>query len=451
MLVVYGIQDYDRADLPRIRLNNLYAEQAPSSRSQTALLSRPGMTSYTNIGSGPIRGMFAEPGVVNGALFAVSGTQLYVNDNAVGTISGEERVTMTSSSSQVLIANDSTLRLSDGYMVEDVTFPDNAAVSSVAFINGYFLASRAGTQRFYWSAVLDGSSWDPLDYASAERAPDNIVALSVVSDQVWIFGEKTTEVWVPTGDGEIPFQRVEGRLYDQGCIARDTIAKLDNSIFWVGSDFKVYRGDTTPLRVSGHSIEQAVQASNVSDLKAWVYPFDGNLFYVLHTTSGSFQYNVASQQWSTVSSYGRSTWRAHVGLFYRGLTLAGDDELGRIWRLDRSVLKDGDDPIERVWTVLIPDPMLIHNVVLDVSTGEAALGQPEQMCEFQVSRDSGNTFGDWREMSLGTTGQYRRRAVARRIGMIDGDGGVFAFRMTDPSFFRVSSVRMNEALGGRSR
>jgi hypothetical protein len=451
MLVVYGLQDYDRADLPRIRLDNLYAEAAPSSPSQTALLMRPGLEAFRDIGAGPIRGLYGQPGALGGSLFAVSGTSLYKDAALLGTISGTARVSMASSSSQMLIANDGTLRITDGATVSNVAFPDSAAVTSVAFINGYFLAARANSQRFYWSAILDGSSWDPLDYASAERAPDNLVAIWVVSDQVWLFGETTTEVWVPTGDGDVPFQRVDGRLYDQGCLSRDTVAKLDNSIFWVGTDFKVYRGDSQPLRVSGHSIEQAIEASDVSDLRAWVYPWNGSLFYTLTTSSGTFQFNVATQQWNTVSSYGRGFWRAHLGLFYDGQVIAGDDELGRLWKLNGSLFEDGGDVVERRWTVLMDEQLMIDNMVLDVSTGEATILQPEQVCEFRVSRDQGSTFGDWRQMSLGLTGQYRKRVAARRIGLIDGDGGLIDYRMTDPSIFRVSSIRLNEGLAGRSR
>lgn len=451
MLVVYNIATYHRGDLPRVRLHNMYAEKSVASRQQVALFTRPGLETYLTIGSGPIRGMYGQAGAVGGYLYTVSGAQMFKDSTALGSISGSSRVSMAASNTQLLIANGNALRLTDGTTVSNVVFPDDAGVSSVAFINGYFLASRSDSQRFYWSAILDGSSWDALDYASAERAPDNIVAIWIVTDQIWIFGETTTEVWTATGDPDIPFQRVEGRLFDQGCLSKDTIAKTDNSIFWVGADFKVYRGDEQPLRVSDHAIEQAIEASDVADLRAWVYPYNGNLFYTLTTTSATFQLNLASQQWNTVGTHLRDTWRAHIGLFFSNQALAGDDTDGIVWRLSSSKFTDNGSPIERRWTILFDQQAVIDNMVLDVSTGEAAIDQDAQMCEFRVSRDQGNTYGTWRQMSLGKIGEYRARVAARRIGMIDGDGAVFDFRMTDPSVFRVSSIRMNEGFSGRSR
>lgn len=451
MIVPYGIQSYRRADLPRIRLINLYAEKTPATRVQTALLARPGLAEYLSVGDGPIRGMFAQPGALSDLLFTVSAAELYADSDLVGDIPGTSRVSMTSSIAELLVANDNALYLSDGATVGPVTFPDDAGVSSVAFINGYFLAARTGTQRMYWSAILDGSSWDALDYAAAESSPDNIVAIWIVSDQIWLFGQVTTEVWITTGDGDIPFQRVDGRLYDQGCLARDTIAKMDNSIFWVGHDFKVYRGDSTPLRVSDHGIEQAIQESEIADLRAWAFPWIGSVFYVLTTTSGTFAYNAATQQWSEFASYGRDAWRAHVGLFRNQEVIAGDDENGQLWQLDGSVLLDGADPIERRWTVLLPDATPFDNLIVDASSGQTADLTAEPVAEMRISRDSGNTFSTFQQASVGRTGQYRFRIAWRRQGMIDGDGAVLDFRLTDPTIWRVSSIRMNEPLGGRGR
>lgn len=451
MIIPYGIQTYRRAELPRIRLLNLYAESAPSSRAQTALITRPGMTVQATFGTGPIRGMFSQPGALGGALFVVSGTSLYKDGAAIGTIPGSGRVSMASSANQLLVANGAGLFASDGATVAAVEFPDDAGVTSVAYINGYFLASRANSQRFYWSGILDGESWDALDYASAERSPDNIVSLWIVSDQVWIFGEVTTEVWVTTGDGDVPFQRIDGRLYDQGCLARDSVGKLDNSVYWVGHDFKVYRGDTVPLRVSDHGIEDAIQASDPDTLTAWVFPWQGSLFYCLTTDSGTFAFNPASGQWNQFSSYGRESWRAHIGLFREGVVLAGDDADGRIWRLEERMLSDDGQAIERRWTALVDKPVFLDNLMVDASAGGSDSLTHDPLVEVRVSRDQGNTFGDWRSASTGKQGEYRRRIGWNRLGMIDGDGAVLDFRMTDQLLWRVASLRANESLAGRSR
>ena len=451
MIIPYGLQAYRRGELPRIQLLNLYAERTPSSRQQTALITRPGLTAHIEVGTGPIRGIYSQPGALGGSLFIVSGTQLYKDETLLGTIPGTGLVSMTSSATQLLIANGTALYLTDGTTVSTVTFPDSAGVTSVAFINGYFLAARADSQRFYWSDILDASTWDPLNYASAERAPDNLVAIWVVSDQIWMFGEITTEIWITTGDGEVPFQRVDGRLYDQGCRSRDSVAKMDNSIFWVGHDNKVYRGDTQPIRVSDNGIEDLIQASDPEDLQAWAFPWQGSLFYALSTSSETLAYNPATQQWNQFGSYGRDTWRAHLGVFRDGVVYAGDDETGTIWRLVEGQLTDAGDPIERRWTILLPNPVFIDNLFIDGSAGSSPTYEDDPIVEMQISRDQGNTYGAWQQATTGTRGEYRKRIAWRRAGLIDTDGGVLAFRTTDQFNWRLASIRMNENLAGRSR
>jgi Phage stabilisation protein len=449
MIVPAGIQDYQRYDLPKIRLLNLYAEQSPASRQGVIFLPRPALKEYADLGTGPIRGIYQNNGALGGALFVVSGTSLFKDGVSIGTIPGTGRVSMAASATQLLIANGLALYLTAGISVAAVAFPDSAGVSSVAFINGYFIASRSDTQRFYWSAILDGATWDALDFASAERAPDNIVAIWIVSDQLWIFGETTTEIWVTTGDADIPFQRVDGRLFDQGCAGADTIAKLDNTIFWVGSDYKVLRGDSVPLRVSDHAIEEATQGSVI--LNGWVYPWQGNLFYVLATDSGTKVLNVASGQWAESGSYGRDNWRTNCGVTIGGQVLAGDDETGKVWELTYSEYSDGGDVIERRFTALVDQAAYIDNIALDASSGEEPVLGTEPVIECRLSRDQGNTFGPYRMASLGQQGDYRKRIVWRRWGMVDNEGAVFDFRITDPTPWRLSSIRMNDGQSGRGR
>lgn len=451
MIIPPSIATYRRYDLPRVRLTNLYAEKAPSSETDVVFLPRPALALHATLGDGPIRGMFSSPGAVGGAMFSVSGQNLYRETASIGTITGFDRVSMTASATQLLIANDATLSLSDGVTTQGVVFPDSAGVSSVAYIDGYFLAARTGTQRFYWSAILDGTSWDALDYASAERSPGKIVAIWVASDQIWIFGEEDTEVWVTTGIAETPFQRVEGRLYDKGLIARGTVAKLDNTLFFVGHDFIVYRADSAPIRVSDNGIEEAIQASEPSQLRAWTFPWQGNLFYCLSTAYGTMCYNPATGLWTEFASFGRDTWRAHMGVFRNGIVYAGDDETGKIYRLTLDQYSDDGDHIERRWTAILDQPGYLDNIVVVADPGRTASVTAEPLCEARISRDGGETYSDFRQASAGRIGQYRRRIAFRRWGVIDTDGAVMDFRITDETPWMVTGIRINESQASRGR
>ena len=63
---------------PFIRLRNRYFEQNPTNMvEQAALLARPALRRWLEVGDGPNRGLYSQPGSFNDALFVMSGRQLY--------------------------------------------------------------------------------------------------------------------------------------------------------------------------------------------------------------------------------------------------------------------------------------------------------------------------------------------------------------------------------------
>jgi hypothetical protein len=79
---------------PAILMKNRYAEKNPVlNEDPVAVISRPGMFKFAEIGTGPIRKVYSCPGVFSGDLFVVSGTDLYrvsstnLTATLIGTIS----------------------------------------------------------------------------------------------------------------------------------------------------------------------------------------------------------------------------------------------------------------------------------------------------------------------------------------------------------------------------
>jgi len=72
--------DYLRsvAKEPYIALRNRFAERNMAlNDSPVSLISRPGLTRFTSVGEGPVRGLYSSAGSFNSDLFAVSGLELY--------------------------------------------------------------------------------------------------------------------------------------------------------------------------------------------------------------------------------------------------------------------------------------------------------------------------------------------------------------------------------------
>jgi hypothetical protein len=80
----------DVAKEPSVTTVNRFAEKNPVlNESPVSVIARPGMRKFTEVGSGPIRKLFSQPGCFNENLFAVSGVELYrVDEVGTGTLLG---------------------------------------------------------------------------------------------------------------------------------------------------------------------------------------------------------------------------------------------------------------------------------------------------------------------------------------------------------------------------
>ena len=86
-----SFSDFERAyaDLPPAPLRNRFFEENPFQGRKRAAIARPGTSVLGNLGNGPIRKIFSQPGLFGGALFIVSGNTLYrwdVADFNAGTL-----------------------------------------------------------------------------------------------------------------------------------------------------------------------------------------------------------------------------------------------------------------------------------------------------------------------------------------------------------------------------
>lgn len=159
-------------------------------------------------------------------------------------------------------ANGGTLTGGGAPGVIPVSTPDDVGIIDVAVIDSFVVAIPAQGQningRFYW--VEPGEiTIDPLNFATAESAPDGINGITVFGDQFWLSGDSTTEVWFFTGDPNTPVRRVQGVLFDRGTW-EDTAVAMEEGVIVTDSEGGVYLitgGQPTPL--STPSIEEQIR------------------------------------------------------------------------------------------------------------------------------------------------------------------------------------------------
>lgn len=453
--ILYGLAAYrrDNGNLPEFKLENMFVERTPSAEAGVTLLSRPGLLASTTCGAGPVQGVFSQKGTLGGALFVVSGGGLYKDGALLGAIDGTGPASFAASASEVVVTLGASAWSYNGTDLAAIAFPDSASVTAVAFIAGLFVFVRAGSHKFYWSAVLNARSIDALDFASAESSPDELLDVKVIGDTILFCGQGTIEAWMPTGGLNLPFSRIQQRIYRKGVIATGCAQEHDNALAWVGSDGMVYRSGEVPERLSDHGIEERIEQSTTVSTFSFVY--EGHNFFCIRLDSGTFARDAATQQWSEFKSYGRSKFRAQCATTEGRVVTLGDDETGTLWTL--SGHKDGADPVVRLFTAAFPlkgGGVTVDNLNVEANTGRTQLltGQgSDPVLEMRSSRDAGGQWTEWRPAALGQQGQYRTLTRYRRLGMFDAPGAMFEFRCSDPVPLRVSGVTANEPGGGRSR
>lgn len=118
MRIPLGTSDFVRsiAETPAIHLINRYFESDPTNQDdQIALLCRPSLKLWLEVGTGPIRGIYSQPGAFEEALFVVSGFNVYsiAQDESVTLIgslaTGTSAVSMTATDTYLFIADGTAL------------------------------------------------------------------------------------------------------------------------------------------------------------------------------------------------------------------------------------------------------------------------------------------------------------------------------------------------------
>lgn len=424
------------------RMVNLFPEIVPEAGKEPAFLNRaPGLKLEFTAGIGPIRGLWQ----LGGNLYVVSRDKLYKVTPAyvvtlIGTVSGTSGpVSMADNGIQLFIAcnGPSYIYNSQTDVFARITDPDFPGAVTVGYLDGYFVFNEPNSQKIWVTALLDGTSVDPLDFASAEGSPDGVVGIIVDHGQLWVYGTNSIEVWYNSGNPDFPLERISGAFNELGCAAAYSIAKMDNGLFWLGKDARgqgmVYRANGySGQRISTHAVEWHIQQyGNLSDAIGYTYQQDGHSFYVLIFPSAdtTWVYDVATQAWHERAGFSNGQFTRHWSncqAFFNSKVLVGDYRNANVYSFDLDDFSDNGSIQKwlRSWRALPTGQNNLkrtahHSLQLDCETGVGLnLGQgsdPQVMLRW--SDDGGHTYSNEHWVSIGKIGEYYRRAIWRRLGM----------------------------------
>lgn len=427
------------------RMVNLFPEVVPEGGKEAAFLSRcPGLKFLQTVGTGPIRGLWAHQ--TNGSdFYVVSGLEVYKLNSMtgtptlLGTVTGTGQVSIADNGTQIFFAcnPDSYIYNEVTNVFQQITDSDFPGAVTVAYLDGYFVFNEPDSQKVWVTNIFEGTQIDALDFASAEGSPDGLVGLIVDHREAWLFGTDSVEVWYDAGLADFPLTRIQGAFNEIGCAATFSIAKLDNGLFWLGTDARgqgiVYRANGyTGTRVSTHAVEYAIaQYGDISDAIAYTYQQEGHAFYVLTFPTGNatWVYDVATQAWHERAGWDNGVFmrhRSNCQCNFGGNIIVGDFENGNIYRFDLDVYADngGIQKWLRSWRALPTGQNNLkrtaqHSLQLDCEAGVGLVtGQgddPQVMLRW--SDDGGHTWSNEHWSPIGKIGQYFRRVFWRRLGM----------------------------------
>lgn len=339
-----------------------------------------------------------------------------------------------------------------------IVLPGEATMGGM--LDGFFLAFNAATGKVRFSALNDGTSWDPLDFFERSIAPDPWLSMLVSQGKIWLVGEHTGEVWWDAGGADIPFEPIQSSVFSYGIVAPFSLIGVGDSVRWLsqtkdGDGIFVGARGYRPERLSDHPEETAFaaykRAAKITDCEALTYQVVGHTFTSLRfpAANATRVYDDATGEWHQRGLWDSGLnqfdlWRPRMHMAAFGKHLVGDVSSDVITELDNTFLTESDGLAVR--RQLIPPALFNENDFVQVDRLELYLQQglaPQSpalgslpVVELRVSGNAGKTFGNARFGSAGAVGRYDARTTWVACGA--GQTWIPQFTFTDPLPWRVA-------------
>ena len=433
------------------RTLNFYPQVVESGNTPqvSALLPTPGLVKRFEF-SGAIRGLYA----LNNVVLVVAGQTLYQVDKSntvkqIGGISGAGIVYFADNGIHVMIVGSSTYKYTISSESLSVINANDGSefmgASDVTLLDSRLVWTVPNSGRIQWSDLLETAT-SGLNYATAEAKSDNLVRTITVNGQLWLIGEKTTEVWISTGNPDLPFQRMSGAFIPTGCAAKNSVCVFGGGLAWLtrsehGQAQIIVTQGYQAHRVSNHAIETEIaNYERTDDAYSFAYQQDGHAFLMMTfpTAKKTWCYDATTGMWHERSYYNLSKYRhehhrAMTHVFFNGEHLVGDRSNGIVYRLCPDCSTDNLEPIlrERVTPVINPQgsQLVFDAVELILQVGQQENTKP--VVRLDWSDDRGKSWSKDRVLDFGAIGEFKKRTVFNRLGQ--SRNRVFRLRISDSS------------------
>jgi hypothetical protein len=444
---------------PRMTQNNIqdtinwYLElDQVEGKQQTNLLPTSGSVFVKLVGQGPFRGAL----VFKNNVYFVSYNEVYKMDvlenlTLLGTLNTTGgRVSMATNGvfgDQLLIIDGT-----DGWVydestltkITDLDFPSNP--KQCTFLDSYFIVID-NEGKFWISASNDATNWDALDFATAERDPDNIIAVTTNIRDLHFIGEYTSEIWTNVG-ALFPFAPYSNGVIEKGTPAAFSVAKADDWIYYLTQD---RHGNRQVIKQRGLDYEaisnpaldyELTTYDTVADAHAFIYSEGGHTFYQLTFPSvqKTWIYDISLNNPLFGWQRRRTLSGQHIAgiyVFFNGKHYIGHYANNKLLYLDLNTFTDDGESIvrERVGGISSNQNNTLisyYSVEIECKVGiglTTGQGSDPQIA-LSWSDDRGNTWSNSRTTSLGKKGNYNH--IVRFHDLGQAKDRLFKVVVSDP-------------------
>lgn len=446
MNLAFGTSAFDRerGNFPSLPVVNMFAEQEPVENA-VILQSRPGLESTGTWGAGPVKALFMIDAVLSGDLFGISASHLYRQGVDKGAIDGTGPAKIAGFEGIIFATQGNSLYAYDGAALTSVVTPGGFQTLSLCIGASRLVVIDKATGSFYWSDVLTDTI-AALSFATAENSPDLLKECLYIGDTLVLFGSRTVEFWPVTTDDLAPFQPLVGRTYQVGIRDTGCACEFTGTFAWITHRNRVCITDPNNV-ISLPGLEAKIKDSSTVSL--WTFRIESTEFLAVRLDTETWVYSGTSGQWAQFESYGEDNWIPQC---------AAEDYLGS--SIDGRIIQFSDDHSDftdvlerrfRAGAVVDVPSMPLNNLFIRTNPGQTPFivgDYTDPVVEVQTSKDGGFTWSPWRQKTLGTQGQYRKRVMWSGLGHFSYPGILCEFRVTDPVPFRVAKVVANDPYGG---
>lgn len=437
----FGFQDVPHSSKPvsAQRMINCYlVESTPGSRAQAFVTSSYGIKEFSALG------ITKAAKVINGLLYVVTPDSLkYVQPNGNGVTLGSiasvgKTAYIEGNANYIVIVTGGNGYVYTGGSLDLIADTDFPAAKWVGFLDGYWPVIEKNTGKVYINeAANNPTSWNPLDFASAEGSPDDLVFGLTNRSELLLFGKDSTEAFYNSHNSDYPFERSPNGFIERGIMSEGAAAKLDNIVYFMGNDGVAYRLiGFEPNRISNTFIDRQIE-KHTKECTCLTWKEAGHPMIGFNFKEACHVFDASTNLWHSRRSYGYDNLNVRWSAFAYNMHLVGGVNIGSI---DQDTFTEFGDTLRSQCTsasVNSAKRLMVHAMLeLNFDVGH------QGTVMLRYSDDGGYTWSKEKTRSLGSIGKYATRVRFSALGA--SRDRVYEYSISDPYRRTLINAYLNE-------